>query len=129
MTIAGYNTQIATTWFTDQAGTDVMPLFKAPAVGATLLNAYFISDATFDADGSNHYTVSLLDGGADGTGTTAIASFGGASVDTTADTQNTMTISTDSVDGGDWIMVKYAETGTVAPGNITVVVEWTHGGT
>ena len=129
MTVSGYNTKIFTTTFPDQAGADVIPGFKAPAVGATILSAYCISDATFDADGSNHYTVSIIDGGATGVGTTSMGSFGGASVDTVADTQNTITMTTDSVDGGDWIHVSYAETGTVAPGNITVVIEWTAGGT
>lgn len=128
MSISGYNTKIFTTTFPDQAGDDVIPGFRAPAVGATILRAVIIPDATFDADGSNHYTVSLIDGGADGTGTTAMASVGGASVDFTADTEAEMTITNDSVDGSDWIHVKYDETGTVAPGNITVCVEWTAGG-
>lgn len=129
MTIAGYNTKIFTVTFPDQAGDDIIPGFKVPAVGATILGAYFISDATFDADGSNHYTVSITDGGADGTGTTDIGAFGGASVDTVADTENVITMTTDSVDGSDWIMISYDETGTVAPGNITVCIEWTAGGT
>ena len=129
MTIAGYNTNIFTTTFPDQAGSDIIPGFKAPAVGATILRAYCISDATFDADGSNHYTVSITDGGATGIGTTDIGAFGGASVDTVADTENVITMTTDSVDGNDWIMISYDETGTVAPGNITVVIEWTAGGT
>lgn len=128
MSIAGYNTKIFTVSFPDQAGDDVIPGFKAPEVGATILNAYFISDATFDADGSNHYTVSILDGGATGTGTTSMGSFGGASVDTVADTENVIAMTSDSVDGGDWIMIDYDETGTVAPGNITVCIEWTAGG-
>jgi len=129
MTIAGYNTHITRVEFVDQAGDDVIAGFRAPAVGATILRAAFISDATFDADGSNHYTVSILDGGADGTGTTSIGSFGGASVDTVADTANELTMTSDSVDGSDWIMVKYDETGAVAPGNIVVCIEWTAGGT
>ena len=129
MTIAGYNTKTFTVSFPDQTAADIIPGFKAPSVGATILNAYFISDATFDADGSNHYTVSVTDGGADGTGTTDIGAFGGASVDTVADTENVITMTTDSVDGGDWIMISYDETGTVAPGNITVCIEWTAGGT
>lgn len=129
MSIAGYNTQIFTTTFVDQAGADVIPGFRAPAVGATILRAVAIADATFDADGSNHFTVSIIDGGADGTGTTSMGSAGGASVDWTADTEKELTLTSDSVDGDDWIHIQYAETGTVAPGNITVCIEWTHGGT
>lgn len=128
MSIAGYNTNITVITFPDQAGADVIPGFRAPAVGATVLRAVVIPDTTFDADGSNHYTVSLIDGGADGTGTDVMASAGGASVDWTADTEKEMTVTADSVDGDDWIHVSYAETGTVAPGNITVCIEWTAGG-
>ena len=129
MTISGYNTKINLISFPDQTTADVIVGFKAPEVGATILRAYFISDATFDADASNHYTVSLIDGGATGTGTTSMGSFGGASIDTVADTQNVIAMTTYSVDGSDWIHVSYAETGTVAPGNITVCIEWTAGGT
>lgn len=129
MSIAGYNINVTTVIFEDKAGDATMALFKAPAVGATILAAYINPSATFDADGSNHYTVSLLDGGADGTGTTSMGSYGGASVDYVANTGYTMTITQDAVDGGDWILVKYDEAGTVAPGNITVCVHWTAGGT
>lgn len=128
MSIAGYNTNITTVVFPDQAGADVIPGFRAPAVGATILRAVAIADATFDADGSNHFTVSLIDGGADGTGTDAMAAAGGASVDWTADTEKELTITAASVDGSDWVHVSYAETGTVAPGNVTVCIEWTAGG-
>lgn len=129
MSIAGYNTNITCVTFPDQAGADVIPGFRAPAVGATILRAVAIADATFDADGSNHFTVSLYDGGATGTGTTSMGSAGGASVDWTADTEKELTLTQDSVDGDDWVHVHYTETGTVAPGNITVCIEWTAGGT
>ena len=129
MTIAGYNTHFTTVSFPDQAGADVIHGFRAPAVGATILRAVIIPDATFDADASNHYTVTLIDGGATGIGTDVLATVGGASVDYVADTEKEMTISSASVDGSDWIHVSYAETGTVAPGNITVCIEWTAGGT
>jgi len=129
MTIAGYNTHITTMRFPDQTGSETFALFKAPSVGATILSAYIVPTATFDADGSNYYSVALQDGGAAGTGTTAMGSVGGASVDFTADTAAALTMTSDSVDGGDWVRVAYAETGTVAPGDITIWVEWTAGGT
>lgn len=129
MSIAGYNTQITTVTFPDQAGDDIMPGFRAPAVGATILRAVAIADTTFDADGSNHYTVSLIDGGATGIGTDVMGSAGGASVDWTADTEKELVLTQDAVDGDDWVHVQYDETGTVAPGNITVCIEWTAGGT
>lgn len=126
--IAGYNTNISTVRFPDFAGDGKVPLFKAPAVGATIIRAYAIPDATFDADGSNHYAVKLLDGGQDGVGTDVMASVGGASVDWTALTAKPLAVTQASVDGGDWIVVHYDETGTVAPGNLVVCVEWAAGG-
>lgn len=129
MSIAGYNTKITTVRFPDPAAASkTVPLFKAPAVGATVIRAYAIPTATFDADGSNHYTVTLRDGGQAGTGTTNMGGAGGASVDWTALTQKELTLAQNSVDGGDWIHAHYAETGTVAPGDIIVCVEWTAGG-
>lgn len=128
MSIAGYNVNITTIDFDDPAGDLTVAAFRAPEVGATILRAAVVPSATFDADGSNHYTVSLLDGGAAGTGTTAMASVGGASVDWTANTAAAMTVTADAVDGSDWVMVKYDETGTVAPGHVSVCIEWTAGG-
>lgn len=129
MTVSGYNTHITTRMFGDQAGDATFLMFRAPAVGATILRGGFVPSATFDADGSNYYTISILDGGPDGTGTTALGSYGGASVDYMANTAVSFTFTSDSVDGNDYVMVKYDETGTVAPGNITVWLEWTAGGT
>lgn len=126
--IAGYNTNISTARFPDFAGDGKVPLFKAPAVGATIIRAYAIPDATFDADGSNHYAVKLLDGGQTGVGTTEMAAAGGASVDWTAFTEKALAVSQAGVDGGDWVIVQYDEAGTVAPGNLVVCVEWAAGG-
>lgn len=129
MTIAGFNTKITLIKFPDLTTDGIVAGFKAPAVGATILRAYFIADATFNADGSNYFSVSITDGGATGVGTTDIGVWGGASADTVALTENAIVMTTDSVDGSDWIMISYDETGTVAPGNITVCIEWTAGGT
>ena len=129
MSLAGYDTQVTSLAFADQAGDGTFAAFKAPAVGATIIAAYFVPSATFDADANNHYTVSLLDGGATGIGTTSMGSYGGASVDYVAATACTLTLTQDAVDGGDWVMVKYDETGTVAPGNIVVCIHWVAGGT
>lgn len=128
MSLSGYDVQVTSIAFADQAGDGIFAVLKAPAVGATVVAAYAIASATFDADGSNHYVVSLLDGGADGTGTTSMGSVGGASVDWTAQTAKALTLTQTGVDGGDWILAKYDETGTVAPGNVVVCVHWTAGG-
>lgn len=128
MSIAGFNTKFTTIDFDDPAGDLTIAAFRAPAVGATILGAWIVPSATFDADGSNHYAVQLLDGGAAGTGTTVMGSVGGASVDHTANTAEALTMTQDAVDGGDWVMIKYDEAGTVAPGHVSVCIEWTAGG-
>jgi hypothetical protein len=128
MTVAGYNTKHTSVVINDPAADLTVPVLIAPAVGLTILNAYVACSTAVDADGSNHIALSLLDGGADGTGTTALATFGGASVDYGAGELNAMTVAVDAVDGGDHIMLKYDETGTVAPGRVTLVIEWTAGG-
>lgn len=129
MGLAGYNQHIATVVFADPAAASgKFPIMKAPAVGMTIIRAFAIHSATFDADGSNHFTVGLLDGGAAGTGTTSMGSVGGASVDTTAYTAREITLTQTGLDGGDWLLASYAETGAVAPGTTTIVVEWTPGG-
>lgn len=130
MSIAGYNTKITSITIPDPAGDATIPVFKAPAVGATILNAYASMSAAIAANGSNLVTCSLIDGGQDGSGTTQIAvRTGGASVGWDALELHALTVSADSLDGGDQLLFKYDETGTVAPGYVTVVVEWTAGGT
>ena len=128
MSIAGYNTQVLHVRFPDEGGADIIPAIKAPSTGITVLNAYVIADTTFDADGSNYYAVNLIDGGQTGTGTTSMGGAGGASVDFTADTEAAMTLTQTGLDGGDWLHVQYTETGTVAPGNISVCVHYVIGG-
>jgi hypothetical protein len=129
MSIAGYSNHITTVTFADPAAASAsFPIMKAPAVGMTIIRAHAIHSATFNADGSNHFTVGLVDGGADGTGTDSMGSVGGASVDTTALTGRALTLTQTGLDGGDWLLASYAETGTVAPGTTTIVVEWAAGG-
>lgn len=129
MSIATYNVHVISRSFVDQTADEILHIMKAPFGGMTILAAYAIADATFDADGSNYYTVSLIDGGADGTGTTSMGSVGGASVDWTADTAKTLTLTQTGLDEGDWLHVKYDEEGTVAPGEVTICIHWTQGGT
>jgi hypothetical protein len=128
MSIAGYNSTFTTINIPDPAGDATLLALKAPSVGATILNAWVSLSTAVDADGSNHILCSLLDGGAAGAGTTSMGSFGGASVDYAAHQANAMTLTQDSVDGGDHILFRYDETGTVAPGYVTLVLEWSHGG-
>ena len=128
MTIAGFNTKVTTVIVPDPAGDATILLFKAPEVGATILNAYAACSTAIASHATNIITGSLLDGGADATGTTSMAAFGGANTAWAANEANAMTVTQDSVDGGDNVLFKYDEGGTVAPGYFVVTVEWTAGG-
>ncbi len=128
--LSGYNENVTSIVFADQAGDGVIAAFKAPAVGARIASAYVIPNASFNADAENFYAVSLLNGGTTGAAAEpgTLATVGGSAVDWVAKTAKTMTISDDGIAGGEWVLVDYAETGTVAPGTITVVIFWTAGG-
>lgn len=130
MSIAGYNTQVSTIIVPDPTADATITVFKAPAGGATIQAAYAAFSAAVTADATNKITVSLLDGGADGSGTTEMATrVGGASVGWGANELHALTVSQSGIDGGDQINVKYDESGTVAPGYLTVTLHWTQGGT
>lgn len=128
MSIAGYNHQVTTINFADQAGDETFAVFQAPFGGATIKSAAAIATEATTASTANYFSLTLIDGGAAGTATTTIGTAGGT-VGWAADTDQAFTVNTslDELDAGDWLMVKYDETGTVAPGEITVVVEWVHG--
>jgi len=72
---------------------------------------------------TDYFTISVKDGGATGTGTTAIASRGGKSTNWTALKKYTLLATTATpyqIDKGDGVNVVYAEGGTVAVGHIMV---------
>lgn len=130
MSIAGYNVKTTTIVVPDPTADATFTVFKAPLGGATLVAAYAAFSAAIAADATNKITVSLLDGGADGSGTSEMATrVGSASVGWDANELHALTISDYDVDEGDQINVKYDESGTVAPGYLTVVLHWVQGGT
>jgi|TARA_Y100000310_G_scaffold336187_1_gene420073 hypothetical protein len=99
----------------DQAGDDTVPGFEMPVDGDIIAVSVML-EGGFTADGSNYMTITIQDGGADGSGTDSIASRGGASVAWAADTVYDFTMTTDPypIDEGDWITIKYDETSTCA---------------
>ena len=129
MALAGYDIQVTTVRFPDPTAAKTVAVFKAPAVGATIRSAYAISDATVDNTvGTNAFTLTLLDGGQTGVGTAEVGAFGTGATDWVALTQQAATMTQYGLDGGDWLMAKYDEVGTIAPGNLLVCVHWTAGG-
>jgi len=128
MSIAGYNPKITSVAVIDPAATLKVAILKAPFGGATV-KAYASCSAAIASHATNIVTATLIDGGADGSGTTSMGTFGGANTAWLANNMNALTLTQTGIDEGDVLIVQYTEGGTVAPGTVTFSVEWTQGGT
>lgn len=129
MSIAGYNKKITSVAVADPAGTLKVAVLKAPFGGARIHAAYISTSAAIAASGSNTVTGTLIDGGANGAGTTSMGSVAvTASVAFAANGMNALTLTQTEIDEGDVLIMQYSEAGTVAPGTVTFSVEWTQGG-
>ena len=129
MSIAGYNKRITTITIPDPTADVTIPVFVAPTGGARIHAAYAALSTAVTADATNKVTCSIIDGGSDGSGTTEIGvRTGGASVGWAANQLNALTVSAAELNGGAHLLFKYDESGTVAPGYVTVSIEWTQGG-
>jgi hypothetical protein len=134
MSIAGYNSRFTTVNSSVTADMPI-PVFVAPKGGAKLVTAYAFSSTTLAAGSANHFNFSLLNGGTAGTALTAISGFLGGTAASgtapgwTAQKKETFTLTSGSekLTEGQVLLVKYDETGTVAIGDWTVIVEWTQG--
>lgn len=134
MSISGYNSRFTTV--NSAATADIpIPVFVAPAGGATLRAAYAFSSTTLAAGSANYFHLTLLNGGTAGTATTAISSqLGGTAASGTAPGWTaqkketfSLTSGSEKLAAGEVLLVKYDETGTVAIADWTVVAEWTQG--
>lgn len=117
--------------FADPTADARFPFFKVPSgVGQIqVVSAFASTDTTLAEGDSNVVELTLQDGGSDGTGTATV----GAAIDNlatgshgawTAATPKTFTITEVLLDEGDYLTLKYNETGTVAPKNTTVTVNY-----
>lgn len=95
----------------------------------TIEGAYAVVDRTMAASGTEYFSVQLLNGGTAGTGTTAISDEVGGTAGWTANTPKAITVTSGSGDltAGQWLVCKYAETGTIAPGVIALSIEFVDG--
>lgn len=127
--LSGYNHNVTTVTFSDQAADGSIGAFVAPFGGATVKAWYLLPELTVASSDTNYYIVTLIDGGATGTATTAIGTAAGSAAGVVANTKSTGTLNTalDELDAGDVLRIIYDEEGTVAPGELTVVIEWAHG--
>ena len=112
-----------------------LPIWQVPAAmtKVEILEAAVVSDTALAAGTVNGREVTLLDGGAAGAGTSALSNTlggtdaGGTFAAWTANTPKTWTISEGTLDAGDWVVLKYDETGTDAPKNLVVWFSYVSG--
>lgn len=95
----------------------------------TVEKAYVTAERAINASTANYVDVNLLNGGTAGNGTTNIGSTVGGTAGWAANTPKEITITSGSGDltAGQWLVANYAETGTVAPGVLSMTVEWVDG--
>jgi len=126
--LAGYNTQFTTTVVSAgsvTSGTTTYPILRAPYGGLTVKGAWVQALGSVAANGSNYVTLNLFDGGAAGTATTSIGTAGGTAG--IADGPQTMTVSTNNLDSGDYLMFKVGKIGSISEREFAVIVEWVRG--
>lgn len=95
----------------DPAADDVLPLWRAPAK-TTIVGAYATVTNAVAASTADFFTLTLRNGGAAGTATTAISDTIGGTPGWTALTPKTFALSTDELAAGDLLQLVYDETGT-----------------
>lgn len=114
-----------------------MPIFRVPSemTKIELLEAHIVMDTTKAAGTQHGISVTLLDGGTDGTGTAALTNTlggtdaGGTFPAWTAVTPQSWTVSEGTLDATDWIVLKYDEAAlaTAAPLNTIVTFSYVSG--
>lgn len=110
----------------DPAADDVIAFWKAPlACEIVSACATVANDVAAHAD--NHFAVSLLNGGAAGTATTALGSAVGGTVGWTGLTPKPFTITEGSIAAGDIVVISYNEEGTGTFGQMTVQLDVVYG--
>lgn len=116
--------------FNDPGAADIVNGFEAPFTGEVVAVKAALSDVV-TGNTTNYVTLIVQDGGQVGTSTATIASRGGKSISWTANQGYdllTEGATPHAIAKGDWVNVSYAETGTVAPGEVSVSV-WLSPGT
>lgn len=95
----------------------------------TIEKVYAVADRTTAASTADYFQCCLHNGGTAGTGTTLMGGTAGGTAGWVANTPQEITITAGSgkLTAGQWLNVSYDEEGTVAPGTITVSIEYVDG--
>ncbi len=129
----GRDVQYSVTFtFSDPTEDESFPMWRVPAelTKVEILEAWISTNTALAAGTVNGVEVTLLDGGSDATGTGTVGSpMGGTDAGGTfpaweVATPQNFTISEGTLDAGDYLVLKYDESGTVA--GLTWTVSFTY---
>ena len=112
--------------FEDPAADESWLVWRTPAA-LEIKRAYAVTTATTGPSGTDYFSVQLQNGGTDGTGSAAVSATMGGTGGWTADTPVAATVSEGTLATGEWLKVVYDEAGTVAPGDVTITVDYVLG--
>lgn len=123
--------KVASVTVLDPAGDLVFPVLVAPAgiPSITVEKAWVSVSTTIAASVTNYVDFTILNGGTAGIATTDIGATAGGTTGMVANTQTALAITAGSgrLTEGQFLMCKYDENGAVAPGSVSVVVEYVDG--
>ena len=112
--------------FEDATADESWLVWRAPAA-LEIKRAYAVTTATTAPSGTDYFSVQLQSGGTDGTGSAAASAAMGGTGGWTADTPVAATMSEGTLAAREWLKVVYDEAGTVAPGDVTVTIDYVLG--
>lgn len=127
--LAGYNSQSTVANYTGTVDARVAVLV-APFGGATIKNVWGVSDGAIAGHASNYICGTVYNGGTTGTATATVVAAGpGTATGWTADalTAFSLTAANVSLAAGEMLAVAWDYNGTVAPINLSLIVEWVKG--
>lgn len=126
--LAGYSSQQSMVSFSGTVDAR-LPIMVAPFGGATIKNVWGVSDGAIAGHASNYICGTVYNGGTAGTALTVVAAGPGTATGWSADTKTAFTLTDANVEltAGQMLAVAWDFNGTVAPIDLTVIVEWVRG--
>ena len=107
------------------------PILRVPTrmTKIEVLRAWAEVDTTITLGSGTGIALTLLVYGSEGTGLEGTVSsiLGGTTITWTAETPKTFSLSDGTMDADEYLRVKYDESGTVAPLNITIGIDYVSG--
>ena len=128
----GYNNvKVESFVLSDPGGDLTIPIWRAPSACAhiEILDAWAVTDTTVTLGNGTGVALTLLDYGTAGAANvgTVTSILGGTTITWTASTLKAFTISEGTFTGGNYLALKYDETGAVAVKNLIVCFSWREG--